>query len=36
MTVCNGVKVLYPTFVNLGEKPTLEGDGESSLKQKLV
>ena len=24
----NGVKALYPTFVNLGEKPTLEGDGE--------
>ena len=24
----NGDKALYPTFVNLGEKPYLEGDGE--------
>lgn len=24
----NGQKALYPTFVNLGEKPYLEGDGE--------
>ena len=24
----NGEKALYPTFVNLGEKPYLEGDGE--------
>lgn len=24
----NGQKSLYPTFVNLGEKPYLEGDGE--------
>lgn len=24
----NGVKALYPTFINLGNKATLEGDGE--------
>ena len=24
----NGVKALYPTFVNVGEQATAEGDGE--------
>ena len=24
----NGMKALYPTFVNIGEKPCLEGDAE--------
>lgn len=24
----NGVKSLYPTFVNIGERETLEGDGD--------
>ena len=27
----NGQKALYPTFVNMGEKPYLEGDGELML-----
>ena len=27
----NGVKALYPTFVNIGEQPYLEGDNQLLL-----